>query len=90
MNVLMLDEHRAILYNKEEALKKFFEEKCGIKTIGVDMTTAFGFGGAFHCWTLDVKRRGKLEDYGFGKVDFDAGLKRHFDPAWHETQYKAE
>ena len=62
MNVLSLDEERVVMQKGEEPLKKFFT-KLGLKPIEVDMRSAYHLGGAFHCWTLDIKRRGKLEDY---------------------------
>lgn len=62
MNVLSIDEERVVMQKGEEPLKKFFE-KLGMKPIEVDLQYANHMGGAFHCWTLDVKRRGTLQSY---------------------------
>ncbi|KAI0230063.1 Glycine amidinotransferase, mitochondrial [Lamellibrachia satsuma] len=62
MNTLSLDEERIIVYSKEQPIIDLFQ-KLGLKPIPVDMTDAFNFGGAFHCWTVDVRRRGQLQSY---------------------------
>ena len=38
-------------------------EKHGIDTIPMNLTHARTLGGGFHCVTLDVRRKGKLEKY---------------------------
>lgn len=62
MNVLSIDQERVVMQKGEKGLKKLFES-WGLKPIEVDMINAFHLGGAFHCWTLDIKRRGKLQSY---------------------------
>ncbi|OAF64881.1 hypothetical protein A3Q56_07409 [Intoshia linei] len=62
MNILSLDEERIIVQKGEIPLIKKLKEY-GMKPIEVDMTDAYDFGGAFHCWTLDVRRKGKLQSY---------------------------
>ena len=62
MNTLNIDEERIICYSKEQSMIKFLR-KLGMKPIPVDFTDCFVFGGAFHCWTTDVRRRGKLQSY---------------------------
>ena len=62
LNTLSIDEKRVICYSKEEPIMKLFR-KLGMTPIPVDFTSAFFFGGAFHCWTSDVRRRGKLQSY---------------------------
>ena len=62
MNVLMLDEKRAIVAAKEFPLHKTLES-LGIQCIKVEMSFANSFGGGFHCWTADVRRRGTLQSY---------------------------
>ncbi|ELT97160.1 hypothetical protein CAPTEDRAFT_108300 [Capitella teleta] len=62
MNVLSIDEERVLMQKGEEPLKQLFV-KLGMKPIEVDLQHCNGLGGAFHCWTLDVKRKGKLQDY---------------------------
>ena len=64
MNVLSIDEERVLMQKGEEPLKKFFI-KLGMKPIEVDLGHCVGLGGAFHCWTLDVKRNGMCKDYFF-------------------------
>lgn len=62
MNILMLDEERVIVEYDDEpmiaALKQW-----GFKPIGCHFRNFNSFGGSFHCATLDVRRRGKLESY---------------------------
>ncbi|CAK8684948.1 glycine amidinotransferase, mitochondrial-like [Clavelina lepadiformis] len=62
MNVLMLDEERVMCDKNEIPTMKMFEE-LGITTIPVDIQHANSLGGAFHCWTTDVRRRGELKSY---------------------------
>jgi glycine amidinotransferase len=62
MNILMLDERRAIVERQDEpmitALKKW-----GFLPISCNFRNFNSFGGSFHCATLDVRRRGTLESY---------------------------
>ena len=67
MNVLSLDEERVVCYSKEKPLQEVLR-KYGFKPIGVDMTAAFNIGGAFHCWTCDIRRKGEMQEY-FHKFD---------------------
>ena len=62
LNTLNIDEKRVIVYNREEPLMKLFRS-LGMTPIPVDLTDAFVFGGAFHCWTCDIRRKGGLESY---------------------------
>ncbi|XP_065841659.1 glycine amidinotransferase, mitochondrial-like [Oscarella lobularis] len=62
MNILMLDERRAIVGRNEVPLQKCLAS-LGIQSILVDMPHANSFGGGFHCWTCDIRRRGTLESY---------------------------
>lgn len=62
MNVLMLDPTRVVVDANEEPTIKMFE-KLGIRCIKVSIRHANSLGGGFHCWTCDVRRRGKLESY---------------------------
>ncbi|XP_072046636.1 glycine amidinotransferase, mitochondrial-like [Amphiura filiformis] len=62
MNVLMLDPTRVVVDKNEKPTIEMFE-KLGIKTIPVSLRFANSLGGGFHCWTCDVRRRGKLESY---------------------------
>jgi glycine amidinotransferase len=62
MNVLSLDEKRVIVERDQtsmiDALRKWGFEPipCKFGTFGI-------FGGAFHCATLDIRRRGTLQEY---------------------------
>lgn len=62
MNILMLDQQRVIVERQDEpmiaALKQW-----GFKPIPCNFRNFNSFGGSFHCATLDVRRRGKLESY---------------------------
>jgi glycine amidinotransferase len=62
MNVLTLDHERVIVEQQDEpmasAVKKF-----GLTPILCKFRHFNSFGGSFHCATLDVRRRGRLESY---------------------------
>jgi glycine amidinotransferase len=62
MNVLMLDERRVVVERSQvsmiQALKGW-----GFEPIACSFTAYGPFGGAFHCATLDVRRRGELRSY---------------------------
>ncbi|XP_064652209.1 glycine amidinotransferase, mitochondrial-like [Lineus longissimus] len=62
MNTLMLDEKRVICGKEEVPTQKMFE-KLGVKCITLDIKHANSFGGGFHCWTCDVRRRGVMDSY---------------------------
>jgi len=62
MNVLMLDENRVMVEKLETTTIQMFH-KLGIQTIPVSIRHANSLGGGFHCWTCDVRRRGKMESY---------------------------
>nr|XP_002733397.2 PREDICTED: glycine amidinotransferase, mitochondrial-like [Saccoglossus kowalevskii] len=62
INVLMLDTKRVICDVDETPTVKMFE-KLGIKPITLSIRHANSLGGGFHCWTTDIRRRGKLESY---------------------------
>ncbi|KAJ7394402.1 hypothetical protein OS493_000211 [Desmophyllum pertusum] len=61
-NVLMLDPTRVVVDKNETTTQKMFEN-LGIKCIPHSIRFANSFGGGFHCWTCDVRRRGTLESY---------------------------
>ena len=61
-NVLMLDERRVLVEEGETSLIERFET-WGFEPIPCPFRTVNTFGGGFHCATLDVRRRGALEDY---------------------------
>lgn len=62
MNVFMLDHERVMVEKNEQdfikALKNF-----GLKPIPCNFINFNAFGGAFHCATLDIRRRGELQSY---------------------------
>jgi len=62
MNILSLDTERVFIQRGEEPFKQLLN-RLGFKTIEVDMRNAYHLGGAFHCWTLDIRRRGTLDKY---------------------------
>lgn len=62
MNVLSLDTERVFIQKGEEPLRKLFCDY-GLKPIEVDMRNAYHLGGAFHCWTLDIRRTGSMDKY---------------------------
>ena len=62
MNVLMLDEKRVICEASQEPLIEKFRE-WGFEPIPCPYTNHYVYGGAFHCSTLDIRRRGSLQSY---------------------------
>jgi glycine amidinotransferase len=62
INVLMLDEERVIVEKGQAPLIKALKD-WGFKPIPCSFDAYFPFMGAFHCATLDVRRRGGLQSY---------------------------
>lgn len=62
MNVLMLDEKRVIVEAKQPTMIAAFK-RWGFDPIPCAFQHYAPFGGAFHCATLDVRRRGPLRSY---------------------------
>jgi len=62
MNVLMLDEKRALVERDEIPIQKMLES-LGIKCVKASIRFANSLGGGFHCWTCDIRRNGQLESY---------------------------
>lgn len=62
LNVLMLDEKRVIVEENQLPLIRMLKEH-GFTPIPCGFTDYLPFGGAFHCATLDVRRRGGLQSY---------------------------
>ena len=62
INTLMLDEKRVIVDNSQVSLIKAFKD-WGFDPIPCPFLSYGPFGGAFHCATLDIRRRGGLQSY---------------------------
>ena len=62
LNVLMIDEKRVIAERHHVGMLRALE-KWGFQPIPCDFLHYAPFGGAFHCATLDIRRRGSLESY---------------------------
>ncbi|MCA1575873.1 MAG: amidinotransferase [Acidobacteria bacterium] len=62
MNILSLDEQRVMVERQDEPMIAALKE-WGFKPIPCNFRNFNTFGGSFHCATLDVRRRGKLESY---------------------------
>jgi len=62
INVLMLDEKRVIVERNQEPLIRALKS-WGFKPILCAFESYFPFMGAFHCATLDIRRRGELQSY---------------------------
>jgi glycine amidinotransferase len=62
MNVLNLDEERIIVEASEEPTIKQLRD-WGFKPIPCHFRKCYRYGGSFHCATVDVRRRGKLQSY---------------------------
>jgi glycine amidinotransferase len=61
VNVLSLDEERVIVEKTQESTIKALKD-WGFKPIPCSFLN-FAYGGAFHCATLDIRRRGMLQSY---------------------------
>ena len=62
MNILMIDEKRVVVDPHHKNMMRAME-KWGFEPIPCPFLHYAAFGGAFHCATLDVRRRGTLESY---------------------------
>jgi glycine amidinotransferase len=62
MNILMIDEKRVICDPHHTGMMRALEQ-WGFEPIPCPFLHYAAFGGAFHCATLDVRRRGTLESY---------------------------
>lgn len=62
INVLMLDERRVVVDASQSTLQRALRS-WGFDPIPVPFLAYGPFGGAFHCATLDIRRRGPLQEY---------------------------
>jgi glycine amidinotransferase len=62
MNVLTVDEKRVIVDPHHTRTMRAMEN-WGFEPIPCEFLHYAAFGGAFHCATLDIRRRGTLESY---------------------------
>lgn len=62
MNLLMLDPCTAIIERAETPMTGLLET-LGCRVIPLPFDRVYGFGGGFHCCTLDLRREGKLQSY---------------------------
>jgi glycine amidinotransferase len=62
MNVLMIDERRVIVDPHHTRMMRALE-RWGFEPVPCPFLHYAAFGGAFHCATLDIRRRGRLESY---------------------------
>ncbi len=62
MNVLSLDESRVLVEDTQTKLMKQLES-AGFTPVPCPWRHGHLVGGGFHCMTLDIRRRGALEDY---------------------------
>jgi glycine amidinotransferase len=62
VNVLSLDERRVVVEKNQVSLQKALRD-WGFEPIPCSFLSYAVFGGAFHCATLDVRRRGELQSY---------------------------
>ena len=62
MNVLMLDERRVVVEEKQPTMIRALRD-WGFEPIPCPFQHYAPFGGAFHCATLDTRRRGTLQSY---------------------------
>jgi glycine amidinotransferase len=62
MNVLMLNPSTVVVESQETRMRRFMED-WGFDVVSVDFGNVIRFGGAFHCVTADIRRRGTLASY---------------------------
>ncbi|MCI0599967.1 MAG: amidinotransferase [Beijerinckiaceae bacterium] len=62
MNILTIDEKRVIVDPHHKGMLRALE-KWGFEPIPCAFLHYAAFGGAFHCATLDIRRRGSLQSY---------------------------
>ncbi len=62
MNVLSLNEKQIFVEESQTALLRLLEAE-GFEPIPLAFDAVCMFGGSFHCVTVDVRRRGGLQDY---------------------------
>ena len=62
LNIFSLDEKRLVVEQRQTGLARLLE-KHGFDVVLLPFEHYNPFGGAFHCATLDVRRRGTLESY---------------------------
>ncbi len=62
MNFMMLNPETALVDGKQTKLIKALESY-GVNAVPLSLSHARTMGGGMHCVTLDVRRRGGLEDY---------------------------
>jgi glycine amidinotransferase len=62
MNILMLDETRVMVERQDEPMIATMK-RWGFSPVLCNFRHFNTFGGSFHCATLDVRRRGKLQSY---------------------------
>lgn len=62
MNILMIDEKRVIVDPHHKNMMKAMKD-WGFEPIPCEFLHYAAFGGAFHCATLDIRRRGTLQSY---------------------------
>jgi len=62
MNVLSLDPRRVVVETSQVSMVRALEN-WGFEPMPCAFRHYAPFGGAFHCATLDVRRRGHLQSY---------------------------
>lgn len=62
LNVLSLDDRRVIVEKSEEPFIRALRD-WGFEPIPCAFRSNYGFGGSFHCATVDIRRRGPLRSY---------------------------
>jgi len=62
MNLLMINPHLAIVDQRQQELIKALNTH-EIEVIPLQLRHSRTLGGGFHCVTLDIRRKGKLENY---------------------------
>ncbi len=62
MNIIMLDEKTIVVESQETPTIQLFED-WGFDVIPLPFRHVMSFGGAFHCVTCDIRRKGTLQSY---------------------------
>lgn len=62
MNVLMLDEHTAVVERAEQPTIALLQS-LGCEVLTCELDAVYPLGGGFHCCTTDIRRDGELRSY---------------------------
>jgi len=80
MNVVSITPSKIVVEETEKPMIDFLEKELGMDVIAIPFRSVFEFGGALHCSTWDVRRRGGRKDFFPSREGIeDVGLTNHTD-----------